>query len=78
MLPTGVLEEEEGTVQTAHLLSKNKTVNIVIHHDALTKKDVVLWNDILMVFPSALYLQHQSRAAPVLKDHNLSTDVSLS
>ncbi|KAF9156121.1 hypothetical protein BG015_007163 [Linnemannia schmuckeri] len=65
-------EEEEG-VQPVYLASKNKTVNIVIHHDASTRKDVVLWDDILMVFPNALYLQYQYRAVPFLKDANLDT-----
>lgn len=77
MLPTEVPEEgeEEEAVQPVHLPSKNKTVNIVIHHDTSTKKDILLWDDTLMVFPNALNLQHQSRAVPFLKDDNLNTYV---
>ncbi|KAF9087184.1 hypothetical protein BGX23_008311 [Mortierella sp. AD031] len=60
-------QEQQERVQTVRLASKNRTVDITTHPDASTGKEIVLWEDVLMVFPNALYLQHGTRALPFLK-----------
>ncbi|KAF9102136.1 hypothetical protein BGX29_004910 [Mortierella sp. GBA35] len=66
-------QEQQERVQTVRLAGKNRTVDITTHPDASTGKEIVLWEDVLMVFPNALYLQHGTRALPFLKGSNFKT-----
>ncbi|KAF9087262.1 hypothetical protein BGX29_000914, partial [Mortierella sp. GBA35] len=63
---------QEG-VQAVRLASKNRTVEIVTHPDTSTDREIVLWEDVLVVFPDALYLQHGAKALPFLKGSNFKT-----
>ncbi|KAG9067525.1 hypothetical protein KI688_012308 [Linnemannia hyalina] len=48
-------------------LGSNKIIYITTHFDPVTDKSVILWNDILVVYPNALFIQQDSRVLPFLK-----------
>lgn len=54
-------------VQVVRLASRNKTVQVATHFDEGAKKDIVLWDDILVVFRNAAYIQVGPRVVPFLK-----------
>lgn len=54
-------------VQVVRLASRNKTVQVATHFDEGAKKDIVLWDDILVVFRDAAYIQVGPRVVPFLK-----------
>ncbi|KAG0299869.1 hypothetical protein BGZ97_003502 [Linnemannia gamsii] len=58
---------DQDDVQVIRLASKNRTVHVATHHDPSSGKIIVLWNDVLRVFPGALYLQQGKKALPFLK-----------
>ncbi|KAF9102148.1 hypothetical protein BGX29_004922, partial [Mortierella sp. GBA35] len=64
---------QEGGVQAVRLASTNRTVDIVTRPDTSVRKEIVLWEDVLMVFPDALYLQHGAKALPFLKGSDFKT-----
>ncbi|KAF9932450.1 hypothetical protein FBU30_008153 [Linnemannia zychae] len=55
------------SVQGICLLNSNKTVHIVTNYDSTINKEIVLWEDILMVFPNAVYLQDGTKVLPFLR-----------
>ncbi|KAF9151298.1 hypothetical protein BG015_006844 [Linnemannia schmuckeri] len=65
--------QHEGGHQGIHLPSKNKTVYIATHQDGSVGKEIVLWEDVLVVFPDALYLQDSTKVLPFLKGPNFKT-----
>ena len=54
-------------VQVVRLESRNKTVQVATHFDEGAKRDIVLWDDILVVFRDAAYIQAGPRVVPFLK-----------
>ncbi|KAK5829538.1 hypothetical protein F5H01DRAFT_374881 [Linnemannia elongata] len=54
-------------VQVVRLASRNKTVQVATHFDEGAKKDIVLWDDILVVFRNDAYIQVGPRVVPFLK-----------
>ncbi|KAF9427173.1 hypothetical protein BGZ76_002443 [Entomortierella beljakovae] len=48
-----------------------KVIDIATHHDNVTEKDVVLWEDILVVFKDALFVQNGSFVLPFMKGDDL-------
>ncbi|KAF8932764.1 hypothetical protein BGZ47_011194 [Haplosporangium gracile] len=48
-------------------LGSNKIIYITTHYDPVSDKSVILWNDILVVYPNALFIQQDSRVLPFLK-----------
>ncbi|KAK5809856.1 hypothetical protein F5H01DRAFT_381255 [Linnemannia elongata] len=48
-------------------LGSNKIIYITTHYDPISDKSVILWNDILVVYPNALFIQQDSRVLPFLK-----------
>ncbi|KAF9410144.1 hypothetical protein BGZ76_005565, partial [Entomortierella beljakovae] len=57
--------------QLSSTVVESKVVDIAIHHDNVTGKDVVLWEDILVVFKDALFVQNGSFVIPFLKGDDL-------
>lgn len=55
--------------------SPSDVVFIDCHEDGATGKDVVLWDDILLVFKDALYVRNGSRAITFLKGTDFRTYV---
>lgn len=49
------------------LASRIKTVQVATHFDEGAKKDIVLWDDIVVVFRDAAYIQIGPRVVPFLK-----------
>lgn len=68
------MEEQEQGVQAIRSLSQERTVNVITHYESV-KKEIVLWEDVLVVFPDTLYLQHKSKALPFLKGPDLKAYV---
>ncbi|KAG0279566.1 hypothetical protein BGZ96_001925 [Linnemannia gamsii] len=60
-------DEDQDDVQVIRLTSMGKTTYITTHQDPSSGKTIVLWNDILKVFPDALYLQRGKRVVSFLK-----------
>lgn len=60
-------DEDDDDVQAFRLTSQDRTVHITTHQDPSSGKIIVLWNDVLRVFPDALYLQRGKRVLPFLK-----------
>jgi hypothetical protein len=61
-------DDDQDNVQVIRLAgSKGKTAHITTHHDTSSGTTIVLWNDVLRVFPDALYLQRGRRVIPFLK-----------
>ncbi|KAK3819326.1 MAG: hypothetical protein J3R72DRAFT_529261 [Linnemannia gamsii] len=61
--------QEEGT-QAVRVgpLGSNKIYYITTHSDpSSSNKSIILWNDILVVYPNALFIQHDTRVIPFLK-----------
>ncbi|KAF9129953.1 hypothetical protein BGW39_003609 [Mortierella sp. 14UC] len=57
-------------VQVVRLASRNKIVHVATHFDesvGASGKEIVLWDDVLIVFRDAAYLQHGQRVVPFLK-----------
>ncbi|KAG0052479.1 hypothetical protein BGZ90_006474 [Linnemannia elongata] len=50
-------DEDDDDVQAIRLTSQDRTIHITTHQDPSLGKIIVLWNDVLRVFPDALYLQ---------------------
>ncbi|KAF9908003.1 hypothetical protein EC991_010351 [Linnemannia zychae] len=63
-------EEKEG-IQPIRLASQDKTVDVATYHDDTIGRHIVLWEDILVVFSDALYLQHNDKTLPFLKGPDL-------
>lgn len=53
--------------------SSSDVVFIDCHEDSATGKDVVLWDDVLLVFKDALYVRNGSRAITFLKGSDFRT-----
>lgn len=75
MLPSSG-QQHEGGIQGIRLPSKNKIVQIATHQDDTAGKEIVLWEDVLVVFPDALYLQDSTKVLPFLKGPNFKTYVN--
>ena len=60
----------------ASFSSPSDVVFIGCHEDSATGKDVVLWDDVLLVFKDALYVRNGSRAVTFLKGSDFRTYVS--
>ncbi|KAH7036546.1 hypothetical protein BKA57DRAFT_509821 [Linnemannia elongata] len=60
-------DEDDDDVQAIRLTSQDRTIHITTHQDPSSGKIIVLWNDVLRVFPDALYLQRGKRVLPFLK-----------
>jgi hypothetical protein len=60
-------------VQVVRLASRNKIVHVATHFDEGANKDIVLWEDILVVFRDAAYVQHGQRVVPFLKGNDFKT-----
>ncbi|KAK3832858.1 MAG: hypothetical protein J3R72DRAFT_495057 [Linnemannia gamsii] len=63
-------------VQVVRLASRNKTVHVATHFDesvGVSGKEIVLWDDVLVVFRDALYLQYGQRVVPFLKGGNFKS-----
>ncbi|KAF9121331.1 hypothetical protein BGW39_010603 [Mortierella sp. 14UC] len=61
------LDEE---AQTMRLAGQNKTIGIVTRLDTPIGKEIVLWEDVLVDFLDAAYLQHKTKVLPFLKGSN--------
>jgi hypothetical protein len=61
-----VYEDEE----TAINATPGRTTYIVCHPDASTGGNILLWDDILVVFSSALYARSRDVVLPFLKGPN--------
>lgn len=48
-------------------LGSNKIIYITTHFDPVSDKSVILWSDILVVYPNAQFIQQDSRVLPFLK-----------
>ncbi|KAF9932453.1 hypothetical protein FBU30_008156 [Linnemannia zychae] len=71
--PKQLKELKEG-VQAVRIgpLSANKIYYITTHPDSSSSdRNVILWNDILVVFPNAAFIQHDVRVLPFLKGKDL-------
>ncbi|KAF9902552.1 hypothetical protein EC991_004804 [Linnemannia zychae] len=69
LTPSSGVPAPEG-VQVVRLASRNKIVHVATHFDesvGASGKEIVLWDDILIVFRDAVYLQHGQRVVPFLK-----------
>jgi hypothetical protein len=60
--------ENENTVNTT--LASTDIIYIACRPDASSGKDIILWDDILAVFSTALYIRSGARALPFLKGSN--------
>lgn len=43
-------------------------INIPCQTDPATGTDIVLWDDVLAVYKDALFIRHETRALPFMKD----------
>ncbi|KAF8932762.1 hypothetical protein BGZ47_011192 [Haplosporangium gracile] len=64
-------EQHEGGLQGIRLPSKNKKFYTATHQDGSVGKEIVLWEDVLVVSLDVLYLQHKAKALPFLKGPDL-------
>ncbi|KAF9901531.1 hypothetical protein EC991_006042 [Linnemannia zychae] len=55
---------------TNNLPTSEETIYIVCHPDSALGKDIILWDDILSVFSTALYIRSDAVALPFLKRSN--------
>lgn len=60
-------EDDQDDVQVIRQARKNRTAHITSHQDPSSGKPIVLWGDVLRVFPDALYLQRGKRIIPFMK-----------
>lgn len=49
-------EENQDNVQTIRHASKVNSAHIIIHQDSWSENTVILWNDVLRVFPETHFL----------------------
>ncbi|KAG0376628.1 hypothetical protein BGX24_007459 [Mortierella sp. AD032] len=71
--------QEEGT-QAVRVgpLGSSKVYYITTHSDpSSSNKSIILWNDILVVYPNALFIQHDTRVIPFLKGKDFKEYVVL-
>ncbi|KAF9901566.1 hypothetical protein EC991_006014 [Linnemannia zychae] len=68
-------DEAQPNVQPIRLDSKGITVLVATRQDTPLSvgKEVVLWEDVLALFPDAAYLQHKTKVLPFLKGSNFKT-----
>jgi hypothetical protein len=59
-------DDDDDVVQVIRHVRKNRIAHITTHQDP-SGKNIVLWDDVLRVFPEALYLQRGKRVLPFLK-----------
>ncbi|KAF9156118.1 hypothetical protein BG015_007160 [Linnemannia schmuckeri] len=65
-------------MQVIRLAGTQETIGISTHPDPSSTsspsgKTILLWSDVLMVFPAASYLQHKTKALPFLKGASFKT-----
>ncbi|KAG0272713.1 hypothetical protein BGZ95_011500 [Linnemannia exigua] len=60
-------DEDQDDVQVIRLASSNRTIHIATHMDPTFGKSIVLWGDVLRVFPEGLYLQRGKKVIPFMK-----------
>lgn len=75
--PTVSETSSQDLVQAVRPVYKNRSTThdplpedlmyLAIHHDPTIGKDIILWDDILVVFDNALYVKHGAIVIPFLK-----------
>ncbi|KAF9549957.1 hypothetical protein EC957_002017 [Mortierella hygrophila] len=50
-----------------------EVLHVDIYTDRITKKKVILWEDVRLVFHNALHVRHKTRVVPFMKDDDFNT-----
>jgi hypothetical protein len=67
-----VYKNQTSAVINTDTNSSDKIIHLEIHHDSTTGKDVILWDDVLMVFKDALYIQNGTSVCSYVKGDDLN------